>query len=92
MKFLENTVILLFGLLIGFSIDYFFMKIFRGFGKTLDERVSLILLFIVQIAFLLFVIEKFENILDDKLLYFRIGMLSSQVFLFDLFLRKYIYN
>jgi hypothetical protein len=83
---IQNVVKFSFGFFIGMVIEWLAIFIYKKVDPEEESNIKLILLVLMQLIIIFTLIEELDMI-DD--FYSRIGMISSQVFVFDYALKRF---
>jgi len=81
----ENVAKFVFGFVIGMIIEWVIIYVYNQVDPREESNVKLITLVVIQLFILFALMEKF-SIIDD--VYSRVGILSSQVFVFNHALKR----
>jgi NhaP-type Na+/H+ or K+/H+ antiporter len=81
----ENVAKFVFGFVIGMIIEWVIIYVYNQVDPREESNVKLITLVVIQLFILFALMEKF-SIIDD--VYSRVGILSSQVFVFNYALKR----
>jgi len=82
---IENVIRFTLGFVIGMVIEWVAIYLYKQIDPDEESNVKLVFLVLMQLIVLFTLIEKL-NIIND--FYTRVGMLSSQVFVFDYALKR----
>lgn len=81
---IRNVARFSFGFVIGMVIEWIGIYVYKEIDPNEESNVKLLVLVLIQLAFLITLMEK----LNTSDFYTRVGMLSSQVFVFDYALKR----
>jgi hypothetical protein len=76
----ENLFKFLYGFIVGMIVEWLGIWIYKKIDPNEESNTKLILLILIQLFILFWLMEEMDAMND---LYLRMGMLSSQVFVFD---------
>ena len=82
---IQNVVKFAFGFVISLVVEWIAIYVYKQIDPEEESNVKLVSVVLMQLAVLFTIMEKF-NIIND--FYTRVGMLSSQVFVFDYALKR----
>jgi len=82
---IQNVARFAFGFVIGMVVEWVAIYVYKQIDPEEESNVKLVSVILMQLVVLFTMMEKF-NIIDD--FYTRVGMLSSQVFVFDYALKR----
>ena len=80
----ENVAMFAFGFVIGMVIEWVGIYVYKQIDPKEESNIKLITLVLIQLTIIFTIMETFN--LND--LYSRVGILSSQVFVFDYALKR----
>ena len=82
---IQNVARFAFGFVMGMVVEWIAIYVYKQIDPKEESNVKLVALVLMQLVVLFTLMEKF-NVIDD--FYTRVGMLSSQVFVFDYALKR----
>ena len=82
---IQNVVRFVLGFVIGMVIEWIAIYVYKQIDPYEENNIKLVGVVLMQLVVLFTIMEKF-NIIND--FYTRVGMLSSQVFVFDYALKR----
>ncbi len=82
---LQNVAKFSFGFVAGMAVEWLAIYVYKQIDPEEESNVKLVVLVLLQLVVLFSMMEKL-NVIDD--FYSRVGMLSSQVFVFDYALKR----
>jgi len=85
MAVIQNVIRFSFGFVIGMVIEWIAIYVYKQIDPTEESNLKLVVLVLLHLVVLFTMMEKLK-VIDD--FYARVGMLSSQVFVFDYALKR----